>query len=402
MSRRLTRFVRALPITIAVIAVGITAPAAAGTAAIATAAAAAGADSEAVAVARAASRPGLKTRNVVLIVCDGLRWQEVFTGAEDALINEKNGGIWVPEAELRRRFWDPDPQRRRRLLMPFLWTTVAAQGQLLGNLQEGSSVHIANPYAFSYPGYNEMASGIPDPRVNSNELGPNPNVTVFEWLSHRPALAGKVDVFGTWTAFHDIFNERRSHLTVRSGVALVDTTDTSARGRLLQELVRTTPQVEPGDPPDSFLNVALRDHLAKHRPRVLFVGYGDTDNWAHTGRYDLVLEAAHSFDAYVGQLWQQMQALPEYRNQTTFVITADHGRGTGPVDWKEHGVEQKGSENIWLAIIGPDTAPRGERAHTRPVIQAEIAATVAALVGENYRDAMPQAAPDLLDVLDSP
>ena len=72
------------------------------------------------------------------------------------------------------------------------------------------------------------------------------------------------------------------------------------------------------------------------------------------------------------------------------------------MEWKEHGTEQKGSEDIWLAIIGPDTAPRGERAHARPVIQAEIAATVAALLGENYRDAMPQAAPDLLDVLDSP
>ena len=29
-----------------------------------------------------------KTRNVVLIVSDGLRWQEVFTGAEEDLLND--------------------------------------------------------------------------------------------------------------------------------------------------------------------------------------------------------------------------------------------------------------------------------------------------------------------------
>jgi len=30
----------------------------------------------------------------------------------------------------------------------------------------------------------------------------------------------------------------------------------------------------------------------------------------------------------------------------TFIITTDHGRGGGLAEWKEHGVEQKGSENI--------------------------------------------------------
>ena len=57
-----------------------------------------------------ASRPALpaetsgvlKTRTVVLIVSDGLRWQEIFTGADPELLNEKNGGIWENERELRR------------------------------------------------------------------------------------------------------------------------------------------------------------------------------------------------------------------------------------------------------------------------------------------------------------
>jgi bisphosphoglycerate-independent phosphoglycerate mutase (AlkP superfamily) len=135
------------------------------------------------------------------------------------------------------------------------------------------------------------------------------------------------------------------------------------------------------------------------KPRVLFVGYGETDNWAHQGRYDLVLDSAHRFDHFVEQLWNTMQAMPQYRGTTTFIITTDHGRGSGPVEWKEHGVEEKGSENIWIAVMGPDTAPLGERAGVAPVMQAQIAATVAALVGEDYQAAVPKAAAPLIPVL---
>src|SRR6202451_4029776 len=75
----------------------------------------------------------LKTHNVVLIVSDGLRWQEIFTGADPALLNEEHGGIWESEASLKQRFWNDDPTVRRRLLFPFLWDVVAKQGQIFGN-----------------------------------------------------------------------------------------------------------------------------------------------------------------------------------------------------------------------------------------------------------------------------
>jgi bisphosphoglycerate-independent phosphoglycerate mutase (AlkP superfamily) len=133
-------------------------------------------------------------------------------------------------------------------------------------------------------------------------------------------------------------------------------------------------------------------------PRVLFVGYGETDNWAHQGRYDLVLESAHGFDHFVQQLWEEMQSMPEYRGQTTFILTTDHGRGSGLVEWKEHGVDQKGSENIWIAVMGPDTPARGERENSAPVIQAQIAATVAAFLGQDFPHGVPAAAAPLAEL----
>ena len=94
-----------------------------------------------------------------------------------------------------------------------------------------------------------------------------------------------------------------------------------------------------------------------------------------------------------------VQSIPEYRDQTTFILTTDHGRGGGSREWREHGNKQKGSENIWIAVIGPDTGPLGERANIATVTQSQIAATVAAFLGQDYPKAVPTAAPPIADVL---
>ena len=78
------------------------------------------------------------TRTVVLIVSDGLRWQEIFTGADPALLNDKEGGSWLSDAELHKRYWRDTAAARREALFPFLWGTVAKQGQIFGNQALGS------------------------------------------------------------------------------------------------------------------------------------------------------------------------------------------------------------------------------------------------------------------------
>jgi hypothetical protein len=344
-------------------------------------------------------RGQLKTRNVALIVTDGLRWQEIFTGADPNLLDEKHGGIWASPAQLRREFWNDAPAERRRMLFPFLWGVVAQQGQIFGNQYKSSVARVTNGLAFSYPGYNEMLTGRPDPRINTNEYGPNPNTTIFEWMNRFPEFHGQVAVYATWEVFKNIFNESRSKLVMQVGWDLPEKGDLTPRQQLLNELYRTTTRLDDEDVWDSFLQVPLLDYVKSAHPRLLFVGYGETDNWAHSGRYDLLLESAHHFDDFVRQLWETMQAMPEYRDQTTFIITTDHGRGGGLEEWKEHGMEEKGSENIWIAVMGPDTDALGERQNTTVVTQAEIAATVTALLGKDFHGNSPEAAPPLPGVI---
>jgi len=340
-----------------------------------------------------------KTRNVVLIVSDGLRWQEVFSGADPSLLDEKHGGIWADRDRLRHEFWNDDAAERRKMLLPFLWGVVAKQGQIFGNQNKGSIARVTNGLAFSYPGYNEMLTGRPDPRIDSNEFGPNPNTTVFEWINQFPEFRGQVAVYGTWEVFKNIFNEPRSQLVMQAGWDLPEKGSLTPRQQLLNDLYRTTTRLDDEDVWDSFLQVPLLDYVKTAHPRLLFVGYGETDNWAHSGRYDLVLESARQFDEFTRQLWETMQAMPEYHDQTTFIITTDHGRGSGLEEWKEHGVEEKGSENIWIAVLGPDSSALGERENTTMVTQSQIAATVAALLGKDFHREFPDTAVSLTSVL---
>src|SRR3954462_776231 len=126
-----------------------------------------------------------KTENVFLIISDGFRWQEVFSGAEELLMNSTNGGVKNTNM-LRTNFWRDTPEHRREVLLPFFWNTIARDGQHIGNQKKGSIMTVTNGRKFSYPGYNEIITGAPDQRIDSNDKKPNPNTNVFEWFNSRP------------------------------------------------------------------------------------------------------------------------------------------------------------------------------------------------------------------------
>ncbi|MGQ0647649.1 MAG: alkaline phosphatase family protein [Gemmatimonadaceae bacterium] len=338
------------------------------------------------------ARAQRRTRNVVLIVTDGLRWQEVFRGAERALMTTKPGGVRDTTA-LLRSYWRDDANARRTALLPFFWSTLVKQGVLFGNQDRGSTAAIMNTMKFSYPGYNEIFTGAFDPRIDSNDYPPNPNVTVLEWLARRSDYKGKVAAIATWDAFRRIFNRDRA-----SGMDVIDGWDPPFRGAMargeraatINEFYRTSVRMWENNTFDAPMHAATKEYIRQRKPRVLFVGYGETDEWAHAGMYDLVLQSAHRVDGFIADLWNTMQAMPEYRGATTFIVTTDHGRGSGPDEWKNHGEKVAGAENIWIAVLGPDTPPLGEVSNVPRVTQSQLAATVAALLGEDYRAFAPR------------
>ena len=189
-----------------------------------------------------------KTENVLLIMTDGLRQQEVFSGADQSLFPSPPKAS-AQIAAARKQFCRDNPEESRAAVMPFLWNVVAKSGQIYGNRAKQSKAEVANGLKFSYPGFHETLCGHPDPRINSNTPGPNPNVTVLEWLNNKPGYRGRVAAFGAWERFNDIFNRQRCGFCVNAGYDPLEAIHTPEIA-LLNALKREGPRVWEGEPFD--------------------------------------------------------------------------------------------------------------------------------------------------------
>ncbi len=341
---------------------------------------------------------GQNTRNVIFVMTDGLRVQEVFAGADAALMNKENGAVKDPAA-LRTAYWRDTPEARRETLLPFFWGTMAKHGQVYGNRARGSVAVVTNRRNFSYPGYGETLCGFADDRIDSNDKKPNPNVTVLEWLHRMPKYQGRVAAFGAWDVFPYIFHAERAGFPVNAAHAPFQMKPMTPQLELINRLKAETPSPWESEAYDSFTFHTALEYLKTAKPRVLFLSLGETDEWSHAGKYKEYLDSAHRVDGYLQQLWETVQSMPEYRGTTTLIFTPDHGRGDAPVQWKSHGEKVPDSKYIWMAFLGPDTRGMGERSNVAEVQQNQVAATLAALLGEDYSAAVPKAGKAIADVL---
>jgi Sulfatase len=311
------------------------------------------------------------TRNVILVTADGLRWQELFRGLDPLLANEKSVSMDPASkdaANRRARF------ATRESLLPFFWNTLAKNGTVLRD------VNVTNAYRVSYPGYSEILTGrASDDVIKGNDPIQQPNETVLEFLKRKLSLSkDRVALFSSWDHFHYIAEHIPGTIFINAGYQDLPSSPDLSR------LQKITPTPWDEARHDSFTFELALEYLKSAKPRVLFISFDETDDWAHARRYDRVLDMIANFDTFLNRLWTTIQSMPEYRDSTTLIVTSDHGRGSTLADWSSHGSKVEGADKIWLAILGPDTPAAGEiRDHAE---QRDITPTIIKLLGLNPAD----------------
>lgn len=334
-----------------------------------------------------------RTENVIVVTLDGFRWQEFFAGADDALLNKQFGGVKDLDG-LKKRYVRATPEERRAAVLPFFWTTIAKEGQIFGDRSKKAATKMTNGLKFSYPGYSEIYCGLADPAINSNAKKNNTNLSVLEFLHAKPAYKDRVAAFCTWDVFPYIFRSDRNGLKVHVAWRPVEDAPLTERQKSMNATLSRLPQYWPDNCFDCVTMEYAREHLLRHKPRVLVIGLGETDEWGHGRRYDLYLDAAHKADRFLYDLWHTLQSMPEYKGRTSLIVTTDHGRGDSRVDWTDHGKNVPSAEFLWIAVLGPDTPVLGVRENVETT-QSQVAASVAYLLGEDFLGASPKAAPAL-------
>lgn len=328
-----------------------------------------------------------KTKHIVLFTSDGVRWQDLFTGIDPKLMNQKDAGMADVEA-LQKELWRPTPEARREALMPFFWKTLVPKGILFGNLDKGSSMQVSNRYRISYPGYSEILTGrAQDDVITGNISVQNPTPSFLQFLKQKQHLSkDQVAVFASWNNFHYSAENKPGEIFINAGYDRSPLPKNSPWTDKFNQLQFDARFTDDSSRHDAFTFGLATQYLEHIQPEHIFISFDETDDWAHARRYDRVLESLQYVDRSLKNLWTWLQNSPKYAKSTTLVITTDHGRGGTLADFSKHGPDVPGDEQIWAAFIGPDTPAVGEAQNIGTCYQRDIAPTILALLGFDYRE----------------
>jgi hypothetical protein len=341
--------------------------------------------------------------NIVLVTLDGLRWQELFTGLDPDLAN--NDEYSSQQERITSQFGAETGAESAKKIFPFIHNTVFENGSYVGDRTRNSCARVTNDWYFSYPGYSEILTGVVNPTINSNGKVFNPERSFLELLETQAVFAGKSAAFASWDVFPYIFNTERSGLHVNAFVA--EANPQSEFEKLLNTLYDDTPTPWPTVRNDSFTHHYAMSYFKRELPRVLYVSYGETDDFAHDGKYDEYISAAKRTDRFISELWQMIQSTPSHKDNTVLFIAVDHGRGSEPIEtWQHHasktsvsgymsalskyenGIE--GSEAVWMAAMGPGIASQGLiTTGANCLSNNRIAATLLELLEQDYQSLNP-------------
>ena len=77
---------------------------------------------------------------------------------------------------------------------------------------------------------------------------------------------------------------------------------------------------------DVFTHYAALEYLKTKKPKVLYISYGETDEWAHHGYYRSYLDAAHLVDKWIkryGPLCKAIRSIKIKRPSLLLPIMAE-------------------------------------------------------------------------------
>ncbi|MBL8955555.1 MAG: alkaline phosphatase family protein [Myxococcaceae bacterium] len=265
-------------------------------------------------------------QNVVLVTWDGVRWQDVF----------RRG----PEAAL-----------------PRFWARHAAHATVFGDPASSVRFEVANVQLVSLPGYQELMTGSPVD-CPGNGCGRVKRETIIDALDAH-GLGDRCAVLGSWWQIAD-------------AASMYERTFVDA-GR------------KPGEPAAPW-GAARRDRetwakamsALQGQPRFLWVALNDSDEWAHLGRRDELESTLRQYDIWLDELLETLRAMPGYGENTTVIVSTDHGRGDGAA-WVDHGRESPEARRIFAFAIGPGTGEKLEIDET--FTHRDVRPTIEALLG---------------------
>lgn len=131
---------------------------------------------------------------------------------------------------------------------------------------------------------------------------------------------------------------------------------------------------------DRLLTALTLRALKELRPRLVMVNYNDCD-YVHWGYLSHYTQGIAVMDEGIRELVTAVEADPEYRDNTVFVIVPDCGRDSNPLASVpcQHHFNSRSAHEIFALLVGPGIPAGG--VVDRVVQQVDVAPTVGRLLG---------------------
>jgi len=132
---------------------------------------------------------------------------------------------------------------------------------------------------------------------------------------------------------------------------------------------------------DATTWMRVQEILPEHKPHLVLINFKEPDASGHARNWEKYLRGIEDTDEYAYKLWNLIQSLPDFKDQTALFITNDHGRHLDNrfMGFTSHGCKCYGCRHISLLALGPDFKKGVEINKHRG--QIDIAVTAAAILG---------------------
>jgi hypothetical protein len=124
-----------------------------------------------------------------------------------------------------------------------------------------------------------------------------------------------------------------------------------------------------------------REVMRKFSPRVLVVAFSDVEA-AHFGSYSLHVSGIRTADRLAYQMWQEVEANPDYRGKTTMVVLPEFGRdpdGSNTNGFFNHRANEDSTRDTWMMVLGSSVDK--PQIIERPIHHIDLCPTLAGLLG---------------------
>jgi hypothetical protein len=331
-----------------------------------------------------------RPKTVVLMVIDGARWQEIFSGTDRALAKTHA----LPESALR-----DGPQ-----LVPALHDIIEKGGTALGAPDHGAPIAASGPAFVSVPGYIEIFSGRPAVDCLNNRCRWNGERNLLDQIAEDPrARPGDVAVFSSWPGMLRTVSADSRRVLVSAGRKGRQNLDPLLGDREAAQLYARGARADsyPGQGdyrPDRHTAELALYHLRRHRPRFMLLSLGDADKFGHANMYRRYLDALQESDKVVAQVVRVLDELGTEGWPSVLLVTADHGRDRR---CREHGLKYPESARSWLIARGTGLVDHGYVSAPSPRRLADIAPTLRRLLGLPADDVAGAGTP-MIELLSAP